>query len=73
METEVIRLLQDEYDFYKTKSQKELLETLVQLTAEQKANGELDAAAMEDAYRMIAPLLSDDRKQTLRALLDALK
>ena len=66
-------MLQDEYDFYKTRSREELLETLVRLTAEQKASGELDAAAMEETYRMIAPLLSDDRKQTLRALLDALK
>lgn len=66
-------MLEDEYAYYKNRSQSELLETLARLTEQQKRNGELDAASMEETYRMLAPMLSDSQRQTLRELLDVLK
>ncbi len=66
-------MLEEEYAYYKNKSQSELLEALTRLTEQQKRNGELHAASMEETYRMLAPMLSDAQRQTLRALLDALK
>jgi len=66
-------MLEDEYAYYKNRSQSELLETLARLTEQQKRNGELDAASMEETYRMLSPMLSDSQRQTLRELLDVLK
>ena len=66
-------MLQDDYEFYRSKSKRELLETLAKMTQEQKQNGTLDAASMEETYRMLAPLLDNRQKQLLRALVDELK
>ncbi len=66
-------MLQDDYEFYRSKSKRELLETLAKMTQEQKQNGTLDAASMEETYRMLSPLLDNRQKQLLRALIDELK
>ena len=66
-------MLQDDYEFYRSKSKRELLETLAKMTQEQKQNGTLDAASMEETYRMLSPLLENRQKQLLRALIDELK
>jgi len=66
-------MLTDDYEYYKTKSKQELTRTLAAMTAEQKANGELTDAQMEETYQMLAPLLSDGQRRELRTLLDQLK
>jgi hypothetical protein len=66
-------MLQDDYEFYRSKSKRELLETLAKMTQEQKQNGTLGAASMEETYRMLSPLLDNRQKQLLRALIDELK
>ena len=58
-------MLQDDYEFYRSKSKRELLETLAKMTQEQKQNGTLDAASMEETYRMLSPLLDNRQKQLL--------
>ncbi len=65
-------MLQEEYERYRTKSKRELLEAFSALSREQMQSGELDREKMEQTYRMLAPLLDERQRTTLRALLDAL-
>ena len=63
----------EQYDHYRTKSKDELMDTLFSLTQEQKANGELDNARMEEFFTMLSPMLSDDQRQRMRRVLEQLK
>ncbi len=73
MPWEVIRLLQDDYEYYRNRSKEDLLRELSRLTEQQKQRGELDENGMEEAYSLLAPLLDPAQRQTLRALIDGLK
>ncbi len=66
-------MLQDDYEYYRRKSKRELLETLAAMTEEQKRNGTLDAATMEETYSLLAPMLDARQRQLLRSLIDELK
>ena len=66
-------MLQDDYEYYRKKSKRELLETLAAMTEEQKGNGTLDAATMEETYSLLAPMLDARQRQLLRSLIDELK
>ena len=66
-------MLQDDYEYYRKRSKPELLEALVQLTDQQKRNGELDAASMRQAYDLLAPMLSDAQRRQLFAILQQLE
>ncbi len=66
-------MLQDDYEYYRKKSKRELLETLAAMTEEQKRNGTLDAATMEETYSLLAPMLDARQRQLLRSLIDELK
>ena len=66
-------MLTDDYTYYKNQSKNDLWDTLCRLTAQQKRNGELDAASMEETYRLLSPMLDDKQRRTLRAVLDALQ
>ena len=66
-------MLQDDYEYYRKKSKRELLETLAAMTEEQKRNGTLDAATMEETYSLLAPMLDARQRQLLRSLIDERK
>ena len=66
-------MLTEDYEYYRKQSKGELWETLQRLTAEQKRNGELNAASMEKTYQLLAPMLDDNQRRTLRAVLNALQ
>ena len=66
-------MLNDAYEYYRTKSKGELWQVLLEMTAEQKRRGELNEAQMEETYRALAPFLSSQQKAQLRSLLDSLK
>ena len=66
-------MLTDDYAYYRGKSKDELYRTLLALTEEQKKNGELDAASMEEVYSFLSPFLDDRQRRTLRAVLDNLR
>ncbi len=65
-------MLTDDYSYYKNQSKSELWDTLRRLTAQQKQNGELNAASMEETYRLLSPMLDEMQRRTLRAVLDEL-
>lgn len=66
-------MLNDAYEYYRTKSKGELWQALLEMTAEQKRRGELNDAQMEETYRTLAPFLSAQQQTQLRSLLDSLK
>lgn len=66
-------MITDEYEYYRRQSKPDLLKALAVMTEEQKKKGELSNAQMEETYRMLAPMLSDGQRKTLRALIDELK
>ncbi len=63
----------DQYDFYRGKSQAELMDVLEQLTAEQKSAGEMSNTHMEEIYAMLAPMLSESQKARMREVIARLK
>ena len=66
-------MITDDYEYYRRQSKPDLLKALAAITEEQKRNGELNSTQMEETYRMLAPMLSDGQRRTLRALIDELK
>lgn len=67
---EVIRMnINEQYETYRNKSGDELMETLIRLTAEQKQTGEMSEGKMEEIYRMLAPMLSENQKARMREII----
>lgn len=64
--------LNDQYESYRGKTNDELMETLLKLTAEQKQTGEMSESKMEEIYRMLAPMLSERQKARMREIIDRL-
>lgn len=64
--------LNDQYESYRSKTNDELMETLLKLTAEQKQTGEMSESKMEEIYRMLAPMLSERQKARMREIIDRL-
>ncbi len=61
--------INEQYESYRNKTNDELMETLVKLTAEQKSNGEMSEGKMEEIYRMLAPMLSESQKARMREII----
>lgn len=64
--------LNDQLKTYRMQSSDELMETLLQLTAEQKRNGEMSESKMEEIYRMLSPMLSESQKARMREIIERL-
>ncbi|MBR0507706.1 MAG: hypothetical protein IJJ86_03775 [Clostridia bacterium] len=64
--------INEQYEAYRNKTEGELMETLVKLTAEQKSNGEMSESKMEEIYRMLSPMLSAHQKARMREIIDRL-
>lgn len=64
--------INDQYETYRNKSSDELMETLLQLTAEQKQSGEMSEGKMEEIYRMLSPMLSESQKARMREIITRL-
>ena len=61
--------INDQYESYRNKSNDELMETLLKLTAEQKQTGEMSEGKMEEIYRMLCPMLSESQKARMREII----
>ncbi|MBR4905861.1 MAG: hypothetical protein IKZ44_03325 [Clostridia bacterium] len=61
--------INEQYETYRNKSNDELWETLIRLTAEQKQTGEMSEGKMEEIYRMLAPMLSESQKARMREII----
>ncbi len=61
--------INEQYESYRNKTNDELMETLVKLTAEQKQSGEMSEGKMEEIYRMLAPMLSESQKARMREII----
>lgn len=61
--------INEQYETYRNKSGDELMETLIRLTAEQKQTGEMSEGKMEEIYRMLAPMLSENQKARMREII----
>jgi hypothetical protein len=64
--------INEQYETYRNKSNDELMETLLRLTAEQKQTGEMSEGKMEEIYRMLSPMLSESQKAKMREIIDRL-
>ena len=64
--------INDQYETYRNKSNDELMETLMKLTAEQKSAGEMSEGKMEEIYRMLSPMLSESQKARMREIIERL-
>ena len=64
--------LNDQDESYRGKTNDELMETLLKLTAEQKQTGEMSESKMEEIYRLLAPMLSERQKARMREIIDRL-
>lgn len=61
--------LNKEYEAYRNQTSDELMETLLKLTAEQKSTGEMSEGKMEEIYRMLSPMLSENQKARMREII----
>ena len=64
--------LNDQFETYRSKTGDELMETLLQLTAEQKKKGEMSESKMEEIYCMLSPMLSESQKARMREIIERL-
>ncbi len=64
--------ISEQYESYRNKTNDELMETLVKLTAEQKSSGEMSESKMEEIYRMLSPMLSESQKAKMREIITRL-
>ncbi|MDO4564518.1 MAG: hypothetical protein Q4C04_02745 [Clostridia bacterium] len=65
--------IQDFYDMQSQKDQSELMETLEEMTREQKASGDLNNSKMEEIYEMLSPMLSETQREKMREVIKRLK
>lgn len=65
--------IQDFYDMQSGKDKDELMETLEELTREQRATGELNNSKMEEIYEMLSPMLSPAQRQKMHEVISRLK
>ena len=61
--------INEQYEAYRGKTNDELMETLLRLTAEQKQTGEMTEGKMEEIYRMLSPMLSESQKARMREII----
>ena len=61
--------LNKQYETYRNQTSDELMETLLKLTAEQKQAGEMSESKMEEIYRMLSPMLSENQKARMREII----
>ena len=64
--------LNGQFENYRNQSSDELMQTLLQLTKEQKQSGEISESKMEEIYRMLAPMLSESQRARMREIIDRL-
>ncbi len=61
--------LNGQYEAYRNQTGDELMETLIKLTEEQKQSGEITEGKMEEIYRMLSPMLSENQKKRMREII----
>ena len=61
------------YGSLKGKSRDELMRTLTVMTAEQQQTGEMNNTKMEEIYRMLAPMLTEQQRQKMCEVIRRLK
>ena len=64
--------LNEQYEAYRRQSSDALMETLLELTAEQKQTGEMSEGKMEEIYAMLSPMLSESQRARMREIIDRL-
>ncbi len=64
--------IREQYDTYRGRSSDELMQTLLELTAEQKRTGEMSEGKMEEIYAMLSPMLSESQRARMREIIDRL-
>ena len=61
--------LNEQFEAYRNQTSGELMETLLELTAEQKQSGEMSESKMEEIYRMLSPMLSEAQRARMREII----
>lgn len=62
-----------QYEMLQNKNEQELMETLSELTKEQRANGEMNNLRMEEIYELLAPMLSEKQRRKMQQVIERLK
>lgn len=69
MDTDLLQM----YGALKGKGKEELMQTLVTMTAEQQKTGEMTDTKMEEIYRMLSPMLTEQQRQKMLEVIRRLK
>ena len=64
--------IHEQYEAYRGQSHDELMQTLLELTAEQKRTGEMSEGKMEEIYAMLSPMLSESQRARMREIIERL-
>lgn len=62
-----------QYEMLQNKNEQELMDTLSELTKEQRKTGEMNNLRMEEIYELLAPMLSEKQRRKMQQVIERLK